>query len=102
MKLHELMENEKEDEKILQELEAAFPDMWFKPGNQWNQAASVWSGEGSYIDDTEAFNYNSWEFDPNEEIWKMGIHRKLFDFVDERGYHWEANDPGTYILYKDE
>ncbi len=100
MKLQELMETEDEDAKILQELQAAFPDAWFKPGDEWSQNAAVWSGEGSYVDGNQAFNYNSWESDPQEKIWKMGIHNKLFDFVEDRGYYWEANDPGTYILYK--
>lgn len=85
---------------ILTELQKTFPECWFKPGEDFSPNAAVWSGEGSVIDGVQAFNYNSWEFDPKENTWTMGIHNKLFQFAEKHGYHWEANDPGTYLLYE--
>ncbi len=86
---------------LTEKFQKAFPDCWFKEGDEWSQNAQVWSGEGSMIGDEEAFNYNSWECDPSEQVWTMGVHNDLMAFADEHDCHWEANDPGTYILYKD-
>ena len=88
------------EQTVLNKLKKAFPDCWFKPGNEFNGGnCAAWSGEGSTINDVPAFNYNSWEFDPTEQTWTMGIHNDLFRFVEKLGYYWEANDPCTYLLY---
>lgn len=88
--------------QILKELTKAFPDCWFKPGVDFdgNKNRAVWSGEGSYIDGLDAFNYYWYDEDPKEEIWIMGVNRKLHDFVDTRGFYWECYDGGTYMLYR--
>jgi len=86
---------------ITEKFQKAFPDCWFKEGFEWSEGAVVWSGEGSQVGEDAAFNYNSWEFDPSEKIWQMGIHVELVAFAEKFNCHWEANDPGTYILYKD-
>lgn len=81
---------------IIKKLERKFPDCWFKE----LRAGIVTSGEGSIIDGLEAFNYNSWESDPSEKIWTMGVNNDLMDFVEKLGYFWECQDAGTYNLFK--
>jgi len=87
---------------IIAQLKAAFPDCWFKDGHEFDGGeAAVWSGEGSEVEDLPAFNADSYMADPKEQVWVMGVHHQLNSFVESRGYHWEAYDSGTYLLYKD-
>ncbi len=88
--------------EILTELQQTFPDCWFKPGDQFDPScgAVVWSGEGSEIDNINAFNFYSYSEDPKEKIWILGVHRSLHEFVTNNGYFWESHDPGTYLLYE--
>ena len=83
------------NEAIIKKLELHFPQCWFRviDGN-------ITSGEGSYIDEMEAFNHNWWNDDPNENIWVMGVDKDLVAFSDDLGMHWECQDPGTYKLYE--
>ncbi|MBW1738942.1 MAG: hypothetical protein JRJ69_15700 [Deltaproteobacteria bacterium] len=80
---------------ILQDLQEAFPQCWFKPGKDFDGGtAAAWSGEGGEVDGDYAFDHNRME-------WSFGAHPKLAKFVEDRGFHWEAHDPGTFLLYED-
>lgn len=59
------------------------------------------AAEGGEIDGNYACYYNGWDADPEEKIWIMGVHRKLFDLLGKCGFHAECYDPGTYIAYRD-
>lgn len=87
---------------ILKALKTQFPGCWFKAASEFDAGthAFVWSGEGSYIDDLQAFDHNWWSYDPHEKRYTMGVHNDLHNFVTEHGYYWEPLDPGTYLLYK--
>lgn len=86
--------------QILEQLQARFPDAWFKPAQEFDGGSGIaWSGEGSLIDGEPAFDYYSWEWDKHEQHYVMGINRTLYDYTSKLGLHWEAHDAGTYILY---
>lgn len=58
------------------------------------------AAEGGTIDDMPACNYYGFDLDPQETIWVMGVHKKLRDFIEARGWFIECNDPGTYLAYR--
>jgi hypothetical protein len=86
---------------ILKQLQKNFPEAWFKDGHDFDGGtAAAWSGEGAMIGDMPAFDSNAWEWDSNENNYCLGVHNELRDFVEARGYFWEAYDAGTFLLYK--
>lgn len=82
--------------KIIADLQAKFPKVWFNEGSDFGGFG--WSGEGSDIDGIQAFDYYGWEHDPKETIWQMGVHVDLVAWADGHGLYWECHDPGTYCL----
>lgn len=86
----------KKQEKIIADLKSKFPNVWFNKGSDFGGIG--WSGEGSEIDGLSAFDYNSWEHDPQEKTFIMGVQRSLHDWAYSHGMYWECHDPGTYCL----
>jgi len=91
----------KEQEDLIKDLRAKFGSKFkVKPGHEWSPGAVLWSGEEAEMPDGNyAFNYNSWESDPQEKIWQIGVHKDLVKWSDSKGLFWEPNDPGTYLAY---
>ncbi len=87
---------------ILEELQKAFPDCWFKAGKEFDGSSTrlVWSGEGSEINGLPAFDCNAWEHDSHEQTYTMCVHNDLNKFAESCGCYWEAHDGGTFFLYK--
>jgi hypothetical protein len=81
----------KKQEKIITDLKAKFPNVWFNEGSDFGGFG--WSGEGSEIDGLPAFDYDSWE-----NTFVMGVQRSLHDWAASHGMYWECYDPGTYCL----
>jgi len=79
---------------VINLLEVRFPQCQFKEID-----GVITSGEDSYIDGMDAFNYNSWSDDPSEIIWTMGVNNDLVEFVGNMLMYWECQDSGTYKLY---
>lgn len=80
---------------ILTDLREAFPNCWFKDAKDFDGGtAIVWSGEGSYIGDLPAFDHYA-----ANGNYAMGVLVAIDAFVDERGYWWSCEEPGTYLLY---
>ena len=82
------------------------------PGIKYIQDAAEWGGErykegihlgniaeGGEIDDVPGADYDAWVTDPSEEIYILGIHRKMVEALEEYGYFAEWNDPGTLIAW---
>lgn len=89
---------DKKRQVILKAFQAKFPKAWFKDGKEFDGGSAVlWSGEGSEINGRAAFNYNWWEFDPEEKIYVSGVLRPLAELAEKFGLYWESNDPGTYL-----
>lgn len=94
---------EKDDAvKILSEFKKCFPTTWVKGGVEFNgdETCVLWAGEISQIDGIPAFNYYSFESDPKEKIYVMGVHKKLVAFAEAHGIFWECHDPGTWVAYR--
>lgn len=81
---------------ILEELRDEFPQGWFKDGSEFDGSVRrvVWTGEGSEIDGIPAFDNYA------ESGYTFGVLNELNDFVEDRGYYFEAYDGGTFFLYK--
>ncbi len=93
-------------EKAVAILQQKFPGIsGIRPGEEWSGKEGDLSihlgdvAEGGEIDGLPGYEYNSYEFDPQEETYVMGVHRKLADALDELGYFAEPNDPGTLLAY---
>ncbi len=56
--------------------------------------------EGGTIDGLSACVYNSGFDDPREEIWVMGIHRKLGEALSELGFYAEWRNGGAVTAYR--
>lgn len=95
--------------QIILDLKKEFPNInGIKDMSEWNTAwehrknEAIFLGncaEGGLIDDILACDYYSFEEDPEEEVYEMGVHVKLVKFLKERGFYVECYDPGTYCAY---
>jgi len=55
----------------------------------------LWTGEGSDMPDgLPAFDYY------NHEYYEMGVHPKLFKFLNKCGWYCEFHDAGTVFIGK--
>lgn len=103
-------ENQREVERAVNILQKKFPGIeGIKPGYLWSgkdpeEDTSIHlgdAGEGGQIGEFDAANYYAYEFDPNEEIYRLGIHKDLEHVLDELGYFAEWYDSGTILAYKE-
>jgi hypothetical protein len=80
--------------KKMGKLQAMFPEMWFKDGGEFrdNDANSIWTGEGSYIDGNSAFS--SYGYSET-----MGVHPKLDKALSKLDLWAEFYDAGTVFIY---
>lgn len=90
--------------QTIKELQQRFPGIkGIRPGEELGYGAgSIFLGdvaEGGTINDLPACDYYAFEFDPKETIYIMGVHRELHTFLEQRGWHVEPYDPGTYLAY---
>ena len=98
------LDGEAKCEAVSKYLTEKFPRLWAKPGQEFgkNQPTCIWSGEGSVMPDgQEAFCGYSYDIDPEETVWQMGVHKDLVAALAAIGYHAEAYDGGTYFFYFD-
>jgi hypothetical protein len=80
--------------KKMQSLAKQFPDVWFKDGAEFARGyeQTIWTGEGSYIGDANAFDYYGYGN-------TMGVHPELHKALDKQGLYAEFYDAGTVFLY---
>ena len=105
--------------KLTKEIEKAFPKVWLKTTEEFGTSkGGLWTGEGSVIEgsftweegtewagqvekfSTAVFNFYSYDVDPKEETWIMGVHKDFHKFLEDRGWFAEAQDGGTYMIWK--
>jgi len=81
-------------EKKMERLARKFPKVWFKDGGEFSpdHDGLIWTGEGSYIGDANAFDYYGYGN-------TMGIHPELHKALDKLGLYAEFYDAGTVFLY---
>lgn len=56
--------------------------------------------EGGTIDSVAACDSYSFETDPSEKTYVLGIHKKLVAALMALGLYAESYDPGTFIAYE--
>lgn len=79
--------------KKMVKLQAMFPDMWFKDGEDFDgRPNKIWTGEGSFIGESSAFN--PYGYDDT-----MGVNPKLNAVLDKLGLWAEFYDAGTVFIY---
>ena len=85
--------------ELIEILEKEFPGCYFKEGEFFSSThkSTIWSGEGSIIDDMEMLNTHSLS-----EEYIMGVHKKMVDFLDEHGWYHQTHDSGTVFFYPNE
>ena len=80
-----------------------FPKMWIKDGEEFdykdsNFKNSIWTGEGSELNDFEIFNH--YANDINESAYTMGVLNELHFFLKKHGWYASFYDGGTVFLYE--
>lgn len=96
-------------EKLMGILAEKFPKMWMKTTEEFNgHTGGIWTGEGSSVDenlideetnDVETFDVPIFNFDADNTIYEMGVHKSLVAVLDEHGWFAEWYDSGTIMIY---
>lgn len=86
----------KTKEELLKLLEKKFPGCWFKDGALFSSSHknSIWSGEGSSIDDMQLIN----DYIESKK-YVFGVHVKMLNFLKKHGWYAELYDSGTVFFY---
>ena len=90
-------------ELVIEKLKVRFPNIkGIRKGEELGHSDdSIFLGdvaEGGTIGGLPACNF--YAEDPREEIYIMGVHKELDNFLCFYGWHVEAHDPGTYLAYE--
>lgn len=88
--------NKAKQQKIIAELTEKFPKVWFREGSDFGGFG--WSGEGSEIGKSYAFDGYAYEYDPQELIYTFGVHNDLHNWAQSHGLFWQQYDGGTWSL----
>jgi len=96
-------------EDMISKLKKAFPDITgIKDAAEWSgdyepgQVIHLGdAAEGGLIDDLPACDYNAWEHDPQERIYRAGVLLPLADMLEAGGWWVDCHDPGTYLAFKE-
>lgn len=94
-------------EKLMGILAEKFPKMWMKESEQFDgRGGGIWTGEGSFVlekfvmdDKHEEFEEPIFEYDADNSIYEMGVHKSLVKVLDEHGWFAEWYDSGTVMIY---
>lgn len=88
-------------EKMIEILEKAFPEGWFKDRAEFDGGEGIWTGENSFIGTgeniAEIFNY--WSQDYN--TYECGVHTEFIKVLAKNNWWSEAYDAGTLMLHQD-
>lgn len=79
----------------MKKLQAMFPEMWFKNGDEFYEKESnfIWTGEGSFIGEESAFCYFGYSD-------TCGVNPKLENALNKLGLWAEFYDAGTVFIYE--
>jgi len=84
---------------VVNRIEKNFPNI---SGAEVRDPRCVFLGdvaEGGEIDGTPACDYYAYDFDPQEKIYILGVHKELRKVVEDAGWFVECHDAGTYFAY---
>lgn len=82
---------------VVKQMKRAFPEI---SGVEVHDKDKIFLGdvaEGGTIDGVDACSYYNEDY--KEQIWIMGVHKDLFNFMQDHGWFVECHDPGTYFAY---
>jgi len=84
-------------EELLELLKKKFPGCWFKDGALFSSSYqnSIWSGEGSSIDDMQLVN----DYIESKK-YELGVHVKMSKFLEKHGWYAELYDSGTVFFFQ--
>ena len=84
---------------VVNRINKAFPDIF---GVDVYDDDRVFLGdvaEGGTIDGASACDYYAGEWDFKENVYIMGVHKKLRKVVEDAGWFVECHDAGTYFAF---
>lgn len=87
--------------QLMRELSRKFPNMFLRTTEEFNGSqGGIWTSaeDGtSYANGQELFNYYSEDWKGERYI--LGVHKKLYNYLHDRGWYASWNDPGTVMLW---
>lgn len=89
---------------LIKELNDTFPRLQAVSTEEWDgNAGGIWfKGTDNALLDGEPQFYNAYSFeaDPREEVWIMGVRKDLHEFLKSRGWFAEPYDSGTLMAWQ--
>ena len=91
-----------EREKLMEILKAKYPAMFMRTTEEFNGSqGGIWSSGEDELpaeDGMPLFEY--YAQDPQERRYIFGVHKEIYNFLEEHGWFAEWNDPGTIMFWK--
>lgn len=91
-------------DELTAELKEMFPNMLLRTTEEFNSiGGGVWtSGEdgidGPIMNHLPLFDY--YTQDGGSNFYSFGVNNTFYEFLEERGWYAEFNDPGTVMLWE--
>ena len=91
-----------EREKLMEILKAKYPEMFMRTTEEFNGSqGGIWSsGEDGLPAEDGMPLFEYYAQDPQERRYIFGVHKEIYNFLEEHGWFAEWNDPGTIMFWK--
>ena len=91
-----------ERDELMNILEAKYPKMFMRTTEEFNGSqGGIWSsGEDGLPAEDGMPLFEYYAEDPKEKRYILGVHKEIYNLLEEHGWFAEWNDPGTIMFWK--
>lgn len=89
-------------EKLMEVLEKKYPKMFMRTTEEFNGSqGGIWSSGEDGLSAKDGFPlFEYYAEDYQEKRYILGVHKEIYNLLEEHGWYAEWNDPGTIMFWK--
>lgn len=89
-------------DELMELLQTKYPKMFIRTTEEFNgNKGGIWtSGEDGLPAKDEFPLFEYYAEDPNERRYILGVHKEIYNLLEEHSWFAEWNDPGTIMFWK--
>ena len=90
-------------DELMNILKAKYPNMFMRTTEEFRSGynGGIWSsGEDGLPAEDGMPLFEYYAEDPNEKRYILGVHKEIYNLLEEHGWFAEWNDPGTIMFWK--
>lgn len=86
---------------LMNKLSKEFPEMFLRTTEEFNRAeGGIWtSGENGLEFPNGDLVFNYWSEDWKGEKYIIGVHKRMYEYLEKHGWYASWYDPGTIMIW---